>query len=123
MIVGSVNVYGEAVVRLRLAGPEGQAQDVEAVVDTGFNGSLTLPPSIIAALGLPFRRSGRALLADGREALFDVHEAFVDWEGQSRRVAVDAAETDPLLGMALLRGCELKVQVVPGGGVFISPLP
>jgi len=62
------------------------------------------------------------LLADGSESLFDVHEATVNWDGQPRRISVDAAETDPLLGMALLEGYELRVQARSGGGIFITPL-
>ncbi len=123
MIIGAVNTYREAMIRLQIYDSQGQAQEIEVVVDTGFNGALTLPPDVIRALGLPFRRSGRALLADGSETLFDFREARVDWDGQPRRIAVDAAETDPLLGMALLEGYELRVQARAGGGVFITPLP
>lgn len=109
MIIGAVNAYREAIIRLQIYDAPGQPQEMKVVVDTGFNGALTLPPDVIRALGLPYRRSGRALLADGGESLFDVHEALVDWDGQPRRIAVDAAETDPLLGMALLEGYELRV--------------
>jgi clan AA aspartic protease len=123
MIVGVVSVYREALVRLWVRGPQGQAEEIEAVVDTGFNGSLTLPSALIALLSLPYRRSGRALLADGSESLFDVYEAIVDWDGQRRRVSVDAVETEPLLGMALLDGYELRVQARVGGGVFVTALP
>jgi hypothetical protein len=36
---------------------------------------------------------------------------------------VDTADTDPLVGMALLDGHELTVQVVNDGNVFIRALP
>lgn len=52
MITGVVNVNREAVIRLVVAGPSGQQQEIEAIVDTGFTGFLTLPPALIAALGL-----------------------------------------------------------------------
>ena len=109
MITGSVNAYCEAIIRLRIYDLQGQSQEIEVVVDTGFNGALTLPLNVIEALRLPFRRSGRALLADGSESLFDIYEAIVDWDGQRRRISVDAADTDPLLGMALLEGYELRI--------------
>lgn len=100
-----------------------QAQEeFEAVVDTGFNGSLTLPPPLIATLGLPFRGRGHATLADGSESFFDFHEATVVWDGRPRRVPVSTADTHPLVGTALLDGYELTVQVVNGGGVFIRAL-
>src|SRR5215210_147835 len=122
IITGTVNAYREAVVRVVVRGSQGQEQEIEAIIDTGFNGSLSLPPMLVAALGLPFRRRGRALLADGSEGLFDVHEATVVWDGQPRRVSTDTADTDPLVGMALLEGYELTVQAVDGGSVFIKAL-
>lgn len=59
MIEGSVNSQLEAVIQLPVYGTLEQEQQIEAIVDTGYTGSLTLP-SIIATLGLPFRRRGRA---------------------------------------------------------------
>ena len=55
MIEGVVNSAYEAVIPLSLQGPAGQAQQVEAVIDTGFTGFLTLPPSLVAELGLVFK--------------------------------------------------------------------
>ena len=43
MIRGTVNARLEAVVRLRVRGLGGAELDVDAVVDTGFTSSLTLP--------------------------------------------------------------------------------
>ena len=39
MIEGVVNADYEAVIPLTVQGPAGQAQDIEAVIDTGFTGS------------------------------------------------------------------------------------
>ena len=54
MITGVVNSNREAIIRLVVAGPRGQQQDIEAIIDTGFTGFLTLPPALVAALGLPW---------------------------------------------------------------------
>ena len=67
MIEGVVNAAYEAVIRLPLRGPAGQAREVEAVIDTGFNLYLTLPPSLVAELGLSLQSRGLMTLADGRE--------------------------------------------------------
>lgn len=99
-----------------------QDQEIEAVVDTGFDGWLSLPSSIIAQIGLRWRQRGRALLADGSESVFDIYEATVDWDGKSLRIPVDQAETVPLIGMSLLEGYELIVHVEPGGNVTLRAL-
>jgi len=65
------------------------------VIDTGFNGSFTLPPGLIASLGLPWLCQQQGILADGNVQIFDVYS--------------------PLIGMALLQGCELRIQVLAGG--------
>ena len=123
MITGHVTAYREAIISLNVGGPRNRRRSIDAVVDTGFNGFLTLPASLIQELGLVWRRRGRAMLADGRDSLFDIYEATVTWNSRPRRIAVDEADCDPLVGMSLLYGCELTVQVVNGGRVVICPLP
>jgi clan AA aspartic protease len=103
-------------------GPVGQDREIEAVIDTGFDGWLSLPSSTVSELGLVWYRRGRALLADGSESVFDIYEATVEWDGQLRRIPVDEAETFPLIGMSLLEGYELVVQVQRGGNVTVRAL-
>ena len=122
MIIGHINAYREAVISLSVEGAGGLRRDINAVVDTGFNGYLTLPAALIQELGLVWRRRGRAMLADGSDSVFDIYEAAVTWDGTSRRIAVDEVECDPLVGMSLLYGFELTVQVADGGQVVIRPL-
>jgi clan AA aspartic protease len=121
MITGVVE-SDEARIHLKINGPRGRQQEIEAVIDTGFTAALSLPPALIAALGLTWRTFDRGLLADGSEVLFDVCEATVAWDGKARRVLVDEADTDPLVGMTLLRGFELKMQVRRRGKVTIKRL-
>ena len=63
MIEAFVNDNLEAVVTIPLLGPAGQTREIAAVVDTGFNGYLTLPPTIVAELGLSVVGDGEAILA------------------------------------------------------------
>ncbi len=65
MIEGFVNANYEPVITLAVQGPSGRSQDIEAVVDTGFNGFLTLPPALVVDLGLTFQSEGWATLANG----------------------------------------------------------
>lgn len=121
MIVGVVNSVREAVIRLTVLGSQGQIE-IDAAVDTGFDGYISLSRAVISELGFRFHRRGRAVLADGSEIIFDVYEATVIWDGEPRRVEVDEADTDPLVGMGLLEGYELTVEVVTGGAVAIELL-
>ena len=123
MMTGSVNVSREAVVTLRVGGPGEQEQDIKAVIDTGFTGFLTLPPLVVAALELVRVSRGRAILANGEEALFDIYRGRVLWDGQWRTVETEEADTDALIGMSLLYGCQLQVDAVDGGAVVIKTLP
>ena len=62
-------------------------------------------------------------IGDGSMRFFDVYAATILWDGQVRTVAIDATDTEPLLGMSLLAGHEVRMQVVDGGTVTIEALP
>jgi clan AA aspartic protease len=123
MIIGVVNTHHEATIDLIVQSANGQGHDIDAVIDTGFTGFLTLPTSLIAALGLTWRGYASAVLGDGSLQQFDVYAATVIWDGQARLVEIDAAETDPLVGMGLLYGQEVRIQAIDGGTVTIEALP
>jgi predicted aspartyl protease len=123
MISGVVNSRLEGVVRLQVRGPSGAVADVDAVVDSGFTASLTLPATTVAALALVRQSGGGAVLADGSFQQFDIYAAEVDWDGSWRPVLVWAVGDEVLLGMRLLAGHELRMAVVSDGAVEINPLP
>ena len=120
MIQGVVNDAYEAVVDLSLQGPRGQAQDIEAVIDTGYSGFLTLPTALVTELELPFAYVGQAILANDDVVTFDVHDVTVLWDGQPRRIKADATGSTPLLGMLLLEHYSLNIEVERGGRVLIE---
>ena len=123
MIIGVVHAQIEATIRLPVRTADGQEQEIMALLDTGFTGSLTLPPVLIAGLGLQWRTRGLVMLANGTEDSCDIYAATIIWDGRPRNILVEAADTDPLVGMALLYSHDLHVQVVEGGRVVIEPLP
>lgn len=120
MIQGVVNAAYEAVVTIPLQDPEGRTQEIEAVVDTGYSGFLTLPLGLVDELGLPFAYIGQAFLANDAEVDFDVHYVTVLWDGQSRDIEADATGSTPLVGMLLLEGHSLTIEVESGGSVVIQ---
>lgn len=103
-------------------GPDGRREEVEAIVDTGFNGHLTLPSSVAMSLSLPVMGEGRSTMADGREVVEDVCAARVLMHGTPRPARVPISETAPLLGTALLSQSRLEIDLVPGGEVLIEEI-
>jgi clan AA aspartic protease len=120
---GKVNARREALLRLRLEGSDGRRRVVEGIVDTGYDGALTLPPKLVRALKLPLVGQNHAELANGQIVLFNTYQATVRWMGRRVRISVDEAHTDPLIGMDLLNGFALYVAVTTGGDVAVSSLP
>ena len=123
MIVGRVNSNFEAVVSVAVSASSGQRIVVEGHIDTGFNGHLTLPTALISELGLRFVMQREVRLGDGTSQLVDVYNALVEVGDDIRRSAlVEPAEIRPLIGMALLQGYDLHIEVFAGGAVTIEPL-
>lgn len=122
MVTGEVNSENDATVRLVILGRNGRAKEIGAVIDTGFSGCLTLPSEIVGQLRLPWVSRQSGILADGSETFFDVYAATVVWDGKPRVVEVERANTDPLLGMSLLRGHSLRMDVMNRGRVTIEAL-
>ena len=52
MISGRVTVNREAMIKLEVVGPARQSQGIDAVIDTGFNGYVTLPRNLIDSLNI-----------------------------------------------------------------------
>ncbi len=120
---GVVNAAREAVVNLPVRCNDGSVVSLEAVVDTGFTECLAMPQARIAELGWQYSYPGAVMLADGREIEVDVYQGIVLLEGRERVIQALCMGTDCLIGMALLQGHRLTMDVVAAGPVTISPLP
>ena len=123
MIQGTVNAGKQAIITLQIVDQTGLLVDVEALVDTGFSGYPTLPPDLITVLQLPFDRTDSFTLGNNSVVRFDVHTATVVWDGQERIIGVLWSDGTPLVGMSLLEGYHLFMDVVPGGQVRIEQRP
>ncbi|MCL1463899.1 clan AA aspartic protease [Argonema galeatum] len=121
MIYGNVvGLQARIGVILRL--PGGSDVEIEFVVDTGFEGALTLPPTTIAALGLPYLTQLNANLANDMNVVADVYVATVVWNGVERDIAVLAMGRRPLVGTALLEDYHLSVDFYEGGSVLVDDI-
>ena len=123
MIAGTVGARLEVSITLRIFGPGGQTQDVTAAIDTGYNGGLTLPLTVVTALNLTQLAAKEVTLGDNRRRVMSFFDAVVLWDGRMRRTRVLCAEVKLLVGTALLRGHHLGIDFVSGGTASITSLP
>jgi clan AA aspartic protease len=121
-VVGAVQPNLDATLRLRIRAADGSEVTLSVVVDTGFNDWLALPGKLVQQLGLTFREEALYTLADGSEAATRLFTGEVRWFDSWRRILVVEMEGGPLMGMALLRGSRLQIDVVAGGRVEVHPL-
>lgn len=119
---GFVNQNCEAMLPIVVGRDNKPTQLVEALIDTGFTGFLSLPLSMIESLGLPWIFSDSVTLGDGNEVIFQMYRATAIWDGQFKVVDVAASESEPLLGMSLLYGFKLQVEAVERGTVSIEAM-
>lgn len=128
MIQGQVRLYSseyeesrlEAVIRLTVSGFGGQEIEADFIIDTGFSGHLSLRPDQVAALALLPKDLVAAIMADGSAHDVTLYDAVVRWDGVDVIVSVVGDDADPLIGMDLLRGFNLSIDVVEGGEVRIT---
>jgi clan AA aspartic protease len=123
MIQGQVNARREAVIPLQVLDQNRQAVNLQVTIDTGFSGFLSLPLAQITALQLPYDRTEIFTIGSNDDVDFDLYSGTVLWDGQERDVFVLATDCDPLIGMSLLHGYHLFVDVVDGGDVRIEARP
>ncbi len=84
---------------------------------------MSLPIATVAALGLPWLYKVKTQLIDGRIILVDIYSAMVIWNGNPRRIDVQALGGCTLIGMSLLAAHDLAIRVTDGGPVSIDTAP
>jgi predicted aspartyl protease len=99
MIIGHVAPRPEPVVPITLVGPDGVEETIEAVVDTGYSGLLTLSSDLVRRLNFPLGPPVRVLLAGNTTARYDTIEARMRWDGELRDVFTLQMEGTPLIGL------------------------
>jgi len=123
MIIGSVNAFREAVITLELHGAAGYTETVDATIDTGYNGYLSVTPAIVARLQFPFREIRTYELGSGDLFDFAIHDASILWDGQLQVSACLVTDGGVLVGMSMLSGYTLFIDAIDGGVVRIEARP
>jgi clan AA aspartic protease len=122
MMYGIVDRNLEATIRLVVGNANSQRQTIDALIDTGFTGFLTLPRSVITTIKLQLYRREAGTLGDGSTCIFDVYRGLVIWDGEYREIDINASEAAPLVGMSLLYGYRVQLDAIEGGTVTIQSL-
>lgn len=103
--------------------PSGHSEiEIECVVDTRFEGFLTLPSAVVTNLGLSYLAPIRANLADNSRVVTDVHQVTMIWNGVEREIPVLAMGRRPLIGTALLEDYHLSIDFFDGGTVLVDEI-
>ncbi len=123
MIQGAVDADRKAVVQLQLRAADRRIIDIDVVIDTGFTGYLTLPAAKIAELGLVFYEASTFIMGDNSEVEFCVFTGAVALRGQDKPIYAIESESEPLLGMSLMEGFRLLIDVVELGPVILDDIP
>ena len=122
MMVGKITAEQEAVIELEVIGVN-RPENIAAIIDTGFDGELSLPSNFIKRLKLQRIGEMPVILGDGSTVDLDVYLAKVLWHGAAREVDVLRTDGDALVGMALLKDNRLTLDIVTDGAVTIEALP
>ena len=122
MIRGMVDGRRQAWVPVEPIKSDGGVQSVNAVIDTGFNGYLTLPLEVIESLGFLRDDLISVRLAGGVTARRRTWNGQVLWHGRIRSIQVIESPGVPLLGMFLLADSEITIRVRVGGAVVIEEI-
>jgi len=124
MITGIVNSKGKSILRL-VVGDRGEQKILwlfSILYLMALPGFLTLPHATIVTLDLKWRGSEDVVLGDGCTQRFDVYSARIIWDGKFRPIKVNEADTDSLVGLGLLHGYQICIQITDGGSVKIRSI-
>ena len=105
-----------------LIASDGEIHTIEAILDTGFEGDLTLPADVVHRLGLPLFDEFILNLADGSSARVLGYEGQVILHGRRRNVLVLESGGEALVGMNLLWRNRITIDVHANGPVTIEEL-
>ena len=122
MITGAVTDDREIMIQLEVIANGQHPVSFDSVVDTGFNGFLTLPTQALNTLGASSAGTRRAELGDGNLVEMDVYIVTVKWQDEEREILALRADATPLVGMSLLWGSRVIFDAQDSGSVTIETI-
>jgi predicted aspartyl protease len=124
MMTGKVNSKLQPTMSLSLIAPDGTEFELDALIDTGFSGDITLPIETIRQMGLTFYVQDVHTIGNNQDVAFNFYTgAKVYWHQKDVDVLVMEVEGESYMGMELLSGSSLFVEAKPNGKVRVRELP
>lgn len=123
MITGRVVDGVNPTVPITLLGPDEVEMEVSAILDTGFTGALTLSRRQIEELSLVLSGGCATVLADGQILESLVYQAKVRLNDHLLEVRAIEVPDAALIGMELLKGYRVRMDVIDEGSIVIERLP
>ena len=121
MIRGRISEDGEAIiVPMAITDSDGRLWPLETVLDTGFVGDLSLPSIAIRRLGLVRAGSLNFILANGEAVRLRTYHARALWHDRLLDIEVTETGDVPLIGVRMLRGSRVTMDMLPCGEVIIE---
>ncbi|MBY0229894.1 MAG: hypothetical protein K2W96_11485 [Gemmataceae bacterium] len=117
-MISSVDTNLELRLTLAVADAANQQHPLDFMIDSGFNGELARPASVVATFGMPFLQLIEMVISDGSSVWISRHQAVIVWDGAIHIVRVAAMGS-----LALLAGHDLHARFVPGGEIRIEKAP
>ena len=125
MIRGRATARREIEVPVSIYDGAGRLLPINAVLDTGFTGDLSLQLATIQRLGLPFKERLRFSTATGQVHTMNTYTATIIWDQSRREIVVVEAEARgaPLIGVNLIWNSRVTIDARDGGLVTIELNP
>ena len=122
MISGTVWPNRRATVAVELRAADGQFRSCDFILDTGFDGDLSLPTQILQRLDVSPEFERIIELADGSRTTVRGWSGTALWDGTPRTIIIMELAGEPLLGMNLLWQSRITLETRADGPVTIEPL-
>jgi predicted aspartyl protease len=92
------------------------------LLDSGFEGDLLIPAEYLAGLDAVYLGEHPFAMADSSYRRSPVYGLYVDWDGDERFTEAAVMESRPLVGIRMLLGKSVHMELTEGGGVIVEPL-
>ena len=106
-------------IALRVSGETG-SEIVDFIIDTGFDGDITLPISVLTQIGASESHIERRKLASGPAFDCRIFAATVELNNEDRQMEAVLLDGAPLFGTQPMLGGSLHVELIEGAEVVVE---